>query len=184
KTTTLKISQYLDFRDLGEIIVFEQVNGETIITKNGRKMDRREYEDMIEEIKAREKELFIQEIPEEEIRTEFTGSGRDRILEVLEYGQSALEYGFINENGEIILPVEYDKMIFDEDNIEIELYKNGKVGRMILFSPYSVIDAQYDQVFYGKILKTSRDRYFTVFKIKQGTNYGYVGENGVEYFRF
>lgn len=92
--------------------------------------------------------------------------------------------GVVNENGEIILPFIYDEIVFADTNTEAQLYLNGKEGRKIFFSHYPVIEPKYDSILPHEILRVNNNWNFGVFKVKIGNNEGYVGENGVEYFRF
>lgn len=92
--------------------------------------------------------------------------------------------GVVNENGEIILPFIYDEIVFTDTNTEAQLYLNGKEGRKIFFSHYPVIEPKYDSILPHEILRVNNNWNFGVFKVKIGNNEGYVGENGVEYFRF
>lgn len=92
--------------------------------------------------------------------------------------------GVVNENGEIILPFIYDKIVFTDRSTEAQLYLNGKEGRKIFFSHYPVIEPKYDSILPHEMLRVNNNWNFGVFKVKIGNNEGYVGENGVEYFRF
>lgn len=92
--------------------------------------------------------------------------------------------GVVNEKGDIILPFIYDKIEFIEAYTQALLTKKGKVGRKLFFSSYPVIEPKYDFIERYHFFGINEHWQFEIFIVKIGNNEGYVGENGVEYFRF
>jgi hypothetical protein len=91
------------------------------------------------------------------------------------------KYAIVNENGTVVYPFEYDGMINRFDNIII-LQKGGKIGATILNKPNKDIPVKYDaleRVFY----EPDSGKAFVVFVVKINHRTGYVGQNGIEYFK-
>ncbi len=114
-----------------------------------------------------------------------------------QYGELSKKYGFtnlhlwrngnklgvVNESDEVILPFIYDDIVFTENNTQAQLYKDGKQGRKIFFTHHPTIAAKYDHLEFIKNLRVKPGWGFGVFRIKKGDQMGFVGENGVEFFR-
>jgi hypothetical protein len=93
--------------------------------------------------------------------------------------------GVVDNNGKVILDFKYDEIIFDEYFSRADLYKNGKMGLKIIFTHYPTIAPKYDKLTtYERSLRVTKSWSFSYCKIKLNGQYGYVGENGVEYFDF
>jgi WG containing repeat len=91
------------------------------------------------------------------------------------------KYAIVNENGTIVYPFEYDGMINRYDNIII-LKMGDKMGATILNKPCKDIPVKYDaleRVFY----EPDSGNAFVVFVVKINNRTGYVGQNGIEYFK-
>jgi hypothetical protein len=89
--------------------------------------------------------------------------------------------GIITEKEKFMLPMEYDDITL-EGNIFF-LKKNGKTGFFILHTSYPAIEAKYDAFLYNYSIPVKDNWRFGLFLVKQGDKTGYVGENGVEFFR-
>lgn len=122
----------------------------------------------------------------------------DGVLRTYNYPDWAANYGFtslnlvrknnklrvVNEFDSIILPFEYDHIVFVDGNSQAQLYKDGKLGRKLFFTHYPTIEAKYDVLKPYKSLQVSPHWSFGIFYVEVGKNVGYVGENGIEYFIF
>jgi len=114
-----------------------------------------------------------------------------------QYGELPKRYGFtslsivrknnkvgvVNELDEIIVPFEYDKILFRSNSTQAQLFKDGKQGRKLFFTTYPLIEAKFDSIKEYRFLRVKPGWSFALFEIKIGDFIGYVGENGVEYFK-
>jgi len=89
--------------------------------------------------------------------------------------------GIITDKEKIILPIEYDDITL-EGNIFF-LKKNGRTGFFTLHTHYAPIEAKYDAFLYNYSIPVNENWQFGLFLVKQGDRIGYVGENGVEFFK-
>ena len=91
------------------------------------------------------------------------------------------KYGMINEKEEIVLPFEYDH-IQEKDGFFL-LKRNGKVGFFIWNGLYPVIQPLFDEYVRKYDIPVNYQWNFILFGvIKQGKP-GFVGENGISYFK-
>lgn len=203
-TDIVKVSEYMSFGDRYEqsIIVTEHIEGYHSKLKNGTlvRFDLKKSGKWTDS-----KDVGI-------VMEEGYGSGdygeptlkpwpnhslpKDGIIKTYNYSRYKEKYGFsslsivqkdnklgvIDDNKKVVLPYEYDKLIFKENNTQIQLYKGGKQGRKILFTTYPTIEAKYDKLRFTKGIRVTKSWQFAVFRVKMGKQYGYVGENGIEYF--
>ena len=190
--------------DYRPIVVAKTLNSEFVeIRQDPVMLTKEEYKLLMEEV---HRPTFSQgfsvivDLEEEDFNYIFHGKGgRDpEKLEVFDYSGYKNKYGFsklfvvrkdsllgvVSDLNKIVIPVEYDKLIFDLDKTEVTLYKNGKLGKKLLFTSYPRIETKYDEISRFKNLRVSGNWFFQVFKIKLNGQTGYVGENGVEYFNF
>ena len=92
--------------------------------------------------------------------------------------------GIIDESGKIILPFEYDDvqaLSLNENGFEVTL--NGKKGVYLLNTHYPVIAPKYDSIVFAATVPVSSTWAFTLYKVWVNGKAGYVGENGVEFFK-
>lgn len=124
----------------------------------------------------------------------------DRILELKDYSRLSYidKYGFkriiiaeldgqvgiLNEKGEEILPFQYDKITLEDSETQVILEKDGKLGRKLLFTIYPTIEPRYDKLYERARLRANAYWSFAVYYVELDGQKGYVGENGVEYFRW
>jgi hypothetical protein len=92
-------------------------------------------------------------------------------------------FGLINEESEV-LAFQYDFIDINFYDGLFYLLKDKKMGVHIPFTTYSTIEPKYDMISLYQLLTISDGWKFALFKVKVGTNEGYLGENGVEYFNF
>lgn len=91
-------------------------------------------------------------------------------------------YGIINQKEDKIIPFKYDKLFSLNKTYVIAKTKN-KVGAIIFHTVYPPIECLYDNIEYITSLKVSDRWRFTIFKVEKSNKIGYVGENGIEYFK-
>jgi WG containing repeat len=90
-------------------------------------------------------------------------------------------YGMINEKEEEILPFVYDN-IEDRSGFYI-LKRNQQIGFLVTGTIYPFIEPQYDEWISLTVVPVNSRWNFDLFKIKKNGRGGFVGENGVNYFR-
>ena len=89
--------------------------------------------------------------------------------------------GIITESGSTVLPFEYTE-IFVNGSYLI-LFKGSKKGFMILNTPYPFIPAVYDNFHDYHTIRVNDNWSFGLFLVEKDGREGYVGENGVEFFK-
>jgi hypothetical protein len=89
--------------------------------------------------------------------------------------------GIITETGNIVLPFEYTEI--NPNGSYLVLKKGSKTGFMILNTPYPFIPPVYDELhdYYSMPVKDNWS--FGLFYITKNGKEGYVGENGMEFFK-
>lgn len=91
------------------------------------------------------------------------------------------KYGMINEREEQILPFMYD-YVEERDGFFL-LKQNGKIGFFIWNTIYPIIQPEYDEYLWKLYIPVNNKWRFTLFKIMKNGRAGFVGENGLNYFR-
>lgn len=91
------------------------------------------------------------------------------------------KYGMINETEDQVLPFEYDS-IEERDGFFL-LKRNGKVGFFIWNTFYPVIQPAYDEYVWKEYIPVSNEWNFTLFKVVKKGKSGFVGENGIAFFK-
>ena len=91
------------------------------------------------------------------------------------------KYGMMNEAEEQVLPFEYDN-IEERDGFFL-LKRNGKTGFFTWNSFYPVIPPAYDEYVWKVYIPVNNEWNFTLFKIVNKGKVGFVGENGIAYFK-
>lgn len=90
-------------------------------------------------------------------------------------------FGVIDIKNQVLLPAEYQSV--QQSRLGYSLEKDGKKG-MYIFSRKLLIPAVYESIEnYSYISLPDRDDAFVLFRVKTAGGYGYVGENGVRFFR-
>lgn len=93
------------------------------------------------------------------------------------------KFGFVSENNIFLLPVEYDKIQYNQKIYQFEISKNNKVGVKVFNTIYPTIEAKYIEILDYKRLPINNNWSFVIFLVKTDNGIGFVGENGVEYFK-
>lgn len=87
----------------------------------------------------------------------------------------------MNETEKEMLPFVYDS-IEERDGFFL-LTRNGKVGFFVLNTFYPTIQPGYDKYLWKVYLRVNGQWNFTLFKVEKNGKQGFVGENGIAYFR-
>ncbi|MBK6979466.1 MAG: WG repeat-containing protein [Cytophagaceae bacterium] len=93
------------------------------------------------------------------------------------------KYGVVNEKASEILPFQYDEIKFSNSGDYAILKKDGKYGIKIFFTHYPTIKPKYDAIVKSRNITVTDTWSFALMEVKIGEFKGYVGENGVEYFK-
>lgn len=100
-------------------------------------------------------------------------------------GKKNGKYGILKANGEVLVPFEWDKLNFSNDGFWGRLYKNEKEGIFILDGNTPVfIQARYKNVLGNPVsIVEYQGRKYRFFDVETEQGYGYVREDGMEYFK-
>ena len=93
------------------------------------------------------------------------------------------KFGFVSENNLVLLPVEYDKIEYNQKIYQYEITKKNKVGVKVFNTIYPTIEAKYLEILDYKRIQINNHWSFIIFLVKTENGIGFVGENGVEYFK-
>jgi hypothetical protein len=93
------------------------------------------------------------------------------------------KFGFVSENNVILLPIDYDKIEYNRKIYQFKIFKNNKVGVKVFNTIYPTIEAKYIEILDYKRMTIKNNWSFVLFLVKTESGIGYVGENGVEYFK-
>ena len=91
-------------------------------------------------------------------------------------------FGVIDKYEKNMIPFEYDS-IFSLNQSFAYTSKQGKRGIWIFNTIYPPIKNLYDKVEFATRFSVTSQWSFLLFKVRRDGKWGYVGENGVEYFR-
>jgi len=92
--------------------------------------------------------------------------------------------GVITSEGNLFLPYEYDRLVFREVEHDVLIYKNDKVGLKSIWQRGASIHANYHSIKGIRSFHLPDNSLFTIYEVTIDSNKGYVGENGIEYFKF
>ena len=99
------------------------------------------------------------------------------------YGKKNGKWGIATEAGGTHIPFEYDGFGEITDSFA-ETKANGKSGAVLLFTHYAPIPCKYDSIDFLQQIEVTNQWAFGVYKVTYLGYTGYVGENGVEFFKF
>jgi hypothetical protein len=91
------------------------------------------------------------------------------------------KYGMMNEAEREVLPFVYESI--EEKDEFFLLKRNGKVGFFIWNTVHPVIQPAYDKYVWKVYIPVNSQWNFTLFGVEKKGKQGFVGENGVAYFR-
>jgi WG containing repeat len=94
------------------------------------------------------------------------------------------KWGIITNEGKVICDFQFDTFEnYEHYESLAKVSINGKKGIYLYNSFYQIISCKYDSINIFKTIPVHSNWSFLVFKVKKGDLEGYVGENGVEYFK-
>lgn len=93
------------------------------------------------------------------------------------------KYGLVKEGNISILECDYDKIEENEKHRVILISKNNKFGCVIFNTIYPPIQPKYKSIKSVDGIPISNSWQFGLFEVETETGKGYVGENGVEFFK-
>ena len=93
------------------------------------------------------------------------------------------KFGFVNDNNAVLLPIEYDAIAYNSKIYQFEITKSNKVGLKVFNTIYPTIQPKYMEILDYRRLSINSSWSFLIFLVKTETGTGFVGENGVEYFK-
>ena len=93
------------------------------------------------------------------------------------------KFGCLNQNDSVILPTKYDRLVIKEQFKYIETTLGEKHGIKLLFTHYPTIEALYGEIRLYTHLEVNDKWSFIVYYTRKGNQSGFVGENGIEYYR-
>lgn len=93
------------------------------------------------------------------------------------------KWGVVTETGKIQAPFEYDGFGKITDSFA-ETIQQRKSGAIIYFTYYGPIACRYDSIDFLQQIEVSKRWSFGLYKISKNGRTGYVGENGIEFFKF
>lgn len=95
------------------------------------------------------------------------------------------KFGIINEFGDEILPPIYDELEDRSNEGYIISSKSEKQGIFTINTFYKPIPPKYDYINLDETLQVNEGWQFNLYKVtdKEANLIGYVGENGIEYFK-
>lgn len=99
-------------------------------------------------------------------------------------GEKDGQMGMVDENGNVLIPFEYDRVRFADPATEAYLVKDGLIGYKLMFSHHPTIEPRYEKFERAFQLPVSQTWVFALFRVEINGERAYVGENGVEYFNF
>jgi WG containing repeat len=91
------------------------------------------------------------------------------------------KYGMMNEAEREVLPFAYDS-IEERDGFFL-LKRNGKVGFFIWNTVHPVIQPAWDGYIWKVYIPVNSQWNFTLFRVEKNGKQGFVGENGIAYFK-
>jgi WG containing repeat len=99
--------------------------------------------------------------------------------------QQNRKWGVININNKLLLPIEYDQLKRVEDFFSTYLVtsKGNLKGFFIPSTFYPPIPAVYQDIAYFDSFPVNSNWSFTILKVVKDGRAGFVGENGVEFFK-
>lgn len=89
-----------------------------------------------------------------------------------------------NKNKVMLLEPIYDTIEFNNDNNFFLLNKDNRLGIKVLNTIYPTILPKYDNINFYKSLQINQKWVFNIFEVQENGSRGFVGENGIEYFKF
>ncbi|MBP6431784.1 MAG: WG repeat-containing protein [Ferruginibacter sp.] len=92
------------------------------------------------------------------------------------------KYGVLDEEDKIIIDYKYDSIRSVDQNLYI-VQRKGKFGAVGFMYYSGLVPLLYNKLEYFKSIGVTNTYYFTLFKVQRKNRIGFVGGNGVEYFK-
>ncbi|MBK8554746.1 MAG: WG repeat-containing protein [Lewinellaceae bacterium] len=93
---------------------------------------------------------------------------------------SGKKAGVLDHQNQIILPMKYDRVVF-KNNLFITS-KKGRKGCLFTNTIYPPIKPKYQELHYLYSIPVNSRWSFAILSVKKSGKWGFVGENGIEYF--
>lgn len=93
------------------------------------------------------------------------------------------KFGMVKEGNIKVLDAEYDDISYDTKNRMHVLAKNNKKGIIVFNTIYPIIPAKYSDILSYRPIHIHDTWQFGLFTVVTENGTGYVGENGVEFFK-
>lgn len=112
-------------------------------------------------------------------------SGSVSVKHNLYAGKKNGKYGILKPDGAVLVPFEWDDLYFTNDKFWCIVIKNKKEGVIILDGNAPVfIPARYKDVSANPVTVIEHEgRKIRLFGVETEHGYGYIGEDGMEYFK-
>lgn len=93
------------------------------------------------------------------------------------------KYSFLDEDLKQILPTDFDDVINYNESVYI-IKKDNKWGVKIFHTVYPHIPTKYNSISLAKTVRINKNWSFNIFEVEsENSKKGFVGENGIEYFK-
>lgn len=90
----------------------------------------------------------------------------------------------LNNESKKVTDISFDDFYYDRNISNYVYIKSGKKGIYFFDNYYKLIEAKYTEIIEKKSIPISNKWNFSIFKVKDSNGrIGFVGENGVEYFK-
>ena len=93
------------------------------------------------------------------------------------------KWGVLKENNQVYLPIKYDSVVFDSSLNLFLIEQEGKVGFKIKNTIYPTVEPKYLKVIDKQNFQVNDAWNFSLIQVQTSKGYGFVGENGIEYFK-
>jgi len=100
-------------------------------------------------------------------------------------GKKGNKSGILKANGEVLIPFEYDRLYFTNDEFWCISYQNGKQGIIVLDgSTPVIIPARYKKVMGNPVeVYEYQGEKVRFYEVETAQGYGYVREDGTDFFK-
>lgn len=93
------------------------------------------------------------------------------------------KWGVLLETDQIYLPIKYDSIKFNTSLNLFIIEEKGKVGFKIKNTIYPTVEPKYLRVLDKQNFQVNDSWNFSLIQVRTSKGYGFVGENGIEYFK-
>lgn len=93
------------------------------------------------------------------------------------------KWGILKENNQVYLPIKYDSVVFDSSLNLFLIEQERKIGFKIKNTIYPTVEPKYLKVIDKQNFQVNDAWNFSLIQVQTSKGYGFVGENGIEYFK-